>query len=276
MELLDPNDFHLVTEVLHKIDFNNLFARAVIEQNFGGKVYVDNKNHPTTFYIVHPYTMSLLLGNADNTAFNLAFKEHALNTAHNRSHPEWMQAFPNTWDKVLPELFGKDLIKSEDNTDKQESGMVELNTRLNFKFNREKFLRSCKQVNDPDIKIVRTSREVFKNMTGGVIPLHFWKNEDDFIDNGIAYTLFYQDQPASTAFSAFRFGDLLELGIETGAGFRGKGFAEMVCSAIIHDCIQRELEPVWACRKENPASHKLALKLGFEVSATLPYYRLSK
>jgi len=78
----------------------------------------------------------------------------------------------------------------------------------------------------------------------------------------------------STAFSAFVHGHLLELGIETLAGFYGRGFAQFTCSALIDYCLENNLEPVWACRLENTGSYKLAQKLGFEVEHLLPYYQL--
>ena len=57
---LEIKDYSKAVEALKKVQINNLFARAVVENHVSGKVYVDNPDNPTTFYVVHPYGMSLL------------------------------------------------------------------------------------------------------------------------------------------------------------------------------------------------------------------------
>ncbi len=276
MELLDKKDFSKAAAAVQEVTINNLFARSVIEHKVTGQVYVNDKDNPTTFYIVHPYGMTLLLGDSTNKEFNEQFRKHALNITSSRDNYEWMQAFPNSWDNVLSELFDGYMIKAADNKQATEKGIIELNTRVNFKFNREKYPALHQRITDPAIEIVQADRNLFRKMKGSVIPASFWENEDVFFENGLAYCLLYKQQLASTAFSSCWFGNLFELGIETEPGYRGKGFAEIVCSALIEYCLQNNYEPIWACRLENTGSYKLALKLGFEVSVTLPYYRLSK
>ncbi|MBV5348270.1 GNAT family N-acetyltransferase, partial [bacterium] len=92
---------------------------------------------------------------------------------------------------------------------------------------------------------------------------------------GKGFTLLHQGQIASTAYSAFVHEGILEIGIETVDGFRGKGFAELTCSALIDHCLESDLVPIWSCRLENTASYELAQKLGFEPILQIPFYRLS-
>ncbi|WP_459929838.1 GNAT family N-acetyltransferase [Desulfosporosinus burensis] len=99
-------------------------------------------------------------------------------------------------------------------------------------------------------------------------------SEDQFQNKGIGYSLIYDGEVASTAFSSCRFENQLEIGIETLARYRGKGFALYVCSALINYCLEHGLEPIWACRLENIASYQLAHKLGFLPTLFIPYYRL--
>jgi GNAT superfamily N-acetyltransferase len=275
MILLTPDHYHKARPYLEKVPFNTLFARAVIDKRVGGSVYADEKDHPKTFYIVHSYGMSLLLGNATNQSFNIAFKDYALNTNGERKSHEWVQIYPAAWENVLKDLFQDKLITSAENTLHLTKGVVELNTRVNFKFNPEKYLRINQPDNDPEIKIIQHTQEVYDLMKGSVVPRYFWDSADDFRQNGIAYCLYYERQLAATAFSSFVEGNQLELGIETMPQFRGKGLAQKVCAALIDYCLARHLVPVWACRLENTGSYKLAQKLGFEPALLLPYYRLS-
>ena len=55
MELLDKIDYGKAVESFKKVTINNLFARAVIEQTVFGKIFVNDKPNPKTFYVVHPY-----------------------------------------------------------------------------------------------------------------------------------------------------------------------------------------------------------------------------
>jgi RimJ/RimL family protein N-acetyltransferase len=77
------------------------------------------------------------------------------------------------------------------------------------------------------------------------------------------------------AFSATRFDDWLEIGIETRAAYRGQGLARAVAVAMIENCLAQGLTPVWACRKENTGSLHLAQSLGFVITTELPFYRLA-
>ncbi len=270
MVLLGVHQYHKVIEPLKQVTINNLFARTIVENHLPGKVYVDDVSTPTTFYIVHPYGMSLLFGNPDNDNFNRQFREYALNTDKSRNKCEWMQVFPDSWDEKLKELLGSGLTNNSDN----QNNKVELNGRVNFKFNRNAY-STFKQNNlKSDFKIVRTDKEAFNNMKGSVIPMYFWKDAEHFLDRGVGFSLFYNDKLASTAYSAYIHDHYLELGIETIEEYRGKGLAQYACSALIDYCLQNNFEPVWACRLENTNSCKLAQKLGFESISKRAYYKL--
>lgn len=275
MVLLDKTDYGKVAQPVKKVTINSLFARAVIEQTVTGKIFVDDKTNPNTFYVIHPYGMTLLFGECNNEPFNEVFKAYALNKAKSRNNFEWMQAFPHNWDNVLSSLFKGVLVKSADNTEKTERGIIELNTRVNFKFNYAKHQTLSTQIPDKDIKIVRANGQMFQDMQGSVVPTHFWDNEEAFLKNGVAFALFYQGELASMSFSSYWFNNDFEIGIETKEKYRGKGLAELVCRAIIDYCVENKYEPIWSCRLENIGSYRLAQKLGFEPTRYLPYYRLS-
>ena len=273
MILLEESAYYKVLEPLKKITINNLFARTIIEKHLPGRVYVDNVNTPTIFYIVHPYGMSLLFGNCDNEEFNRQFREYALNKDKSRNKYEWMQVFPDSWDNRLNDLFGSDLIKYSNNF-KNEKDKVELNGRVNFKFNQDDYFTFKQNVSKINCKIVRTDKKIFYDMKGTVIPLFFWKDAEQFYNQGIGFSLFYDNNLASTAYSAYIHDNYLELGIETVEEYRGKGLAQYVCSALIDYCLQNNFEPMWACRLENTVSYKLAQKLGFKPISKRTYYKL--
>jgi RimJ/RimL family protein N-acetyltransferase len=264
-----------LTEPINEVQINNYFARSVIEKHVTGRIYVDNLMDPKTFYVLHPYGISLLFGDHGNQHFNQQFKTYALNLNGGRSNHEWMQTYPRDWDLVLEELFGELVIKAAINVENKTTGIIELNSRANFRFNRERYLQRKKPALGEGDRMEETNAAYFEQMSGSVIPQKFWDSAHDFVERGKGFTLLHNNRIASTAYAAFVHEGILEIGIETVDGFRGQGFAERTCSALIDYCLERELTPVWSCRLENKASYQLAQKLGFEPTLKLPFYRLS-
>ena len=275
MILLPADRYYLLEEIVKTVQINNLFARSVIEKHVTGRIYVDNITEPRTAYVIHPYGMALLFGDYQNVDFNCRFKSYALNIDNSRNKHEWVQTYPREWDNVLKELFGKHIIKSSENTDNKTCGVIELNTRVNFIFNREKYLQPDRAVLSGNDMIVETNALYFEQMQGSVIPLRFWNSARDFIQKGKGFTLLHNGEIASTAYSSFVHEEMFEIGIETVEKYRGFGYAELTCRKLIDYCLERKLIPVWACRYENKASYNLALKLGFEPILMIPFYRLS-
>lgn len=278
---LERKDFSKVVEPLKKVKINNLFARAVVENYVIGKVYVNKVDNPSTFYVVHPYGMSLLFGKHDDQDFNRAFKDYALNKDRSRTTFEWMQAFSDSgnyedWDQELNTLFSDCSVRSSENTTNQTANIIELNTRLNFTFNMDKYRELRKKMRTPKHPAIRTTGKEFSAMKGSVIPSKFWNSVGDFLTNAIGFSTYSDNELACTAFAAFIMDNFLELGMETIPEFQGKGLAQATCSALIDYCLENDYEPIWACRLENTGSYKLAEKLGFEVSKQIPYYRLSE
>ncbi len=276
MILLEINKNDRVIKPLNEVTFNNLFARSVVEGKVNGSIYIDSSDNPKTFLIYHPYGMSLLFGETDNENFNEWFVDYALNTFKIRNNYEWLQAFPDSWNKKISELFGTKLIKYTDNIGNVENNIILEYTRVNFKFNYGKYLSYKSQNNTEIFNIIRTDKEIYNNMQGSVIPKYFWKDAEHFFKYGVGYSLIYENKIASTAYSAFIHDNQFELGIETIDCYRGKGFAINTCSALIDYCINNNYEPIWACRLDNIGSINLAQKLGFEPIAYIPFYRLIK
>ncbi len=276
MLLLDLTDYDLLTDPLRKVTINNLFARAVIERRVTGSVYVDDKKNPGTFYVVHPYGMSLLFGDPDNQEFIKRFVNFILNKDGGRSKDHWMQVFPSEWNRMLNRLIEEYKLLVTNRPFKDSNEKMELFTRVNFKFNRKKYIEFRKSIKCDDHHIVRSGKSVYSEMNGSVVPGNFWDNEEDFFNNAVGFSLFIGKELISTAFSAFIHDNKLELGMETRKEFQGKGYAPLVCSALIDFCLQNSYEPIWACNLVNTGSYKLAQKLGFEVDYTVPYYKLNK
>ncbi len=270
MKLLNPNDYRKLNQPLEIVQINNLFARAVIERKTDGIVYVDNPDNPVTYYIKHPYGMSLLFGETNNLEFNESLAAYLLNKSVERETPEFMQVFPNAWSKKLDELLGPNLVQNQING--FDKSIIQLG-RINFRFNYKNF-SDIRTETYPDVIVERTSETMFDKIHGVVVPSKFWRNSGEFYRDAVGFSALVDGKPVSTAFASFLHEPYLELGIETHPDYRGKGLAFIVCSELIAYCLQKGYEPVWACRADNTGSITLAQKLGFEIVRELPYYQL--
>ncbi len=274
MVLLEKNQYDQVRDSLRKVSVNNLFALSVIEGHVTGKVYADQTSHASSFYIVHPYGMSLLFGDTGNDRFNLRLLDYFLNKNQERIKEEWLQAFPEAWNELLAALLGDRLVSAGSNHAGDNVKRIELHTRVNFKFNPQKYHRFRQTLNPGKYEIVRMDGGLFRKMKGSVVPQFFWDSAEDFLGHGIGFSLVMGPDPVSSAYSAYIIGKQLELGIETVPEYRGKGLARHTCAALIDYCLSHGYEPVWSCRLENTGSYLLAQKLGFDPTLTLPYYKL--
>ncbi len=155
-------------------------------------------------------------------------------------------------------MLGNYIIKSTENTDNKSIGVIELNTRVNFSFNIDRYLQIDKSTLSSKCVILATDSMHFEQMPGSVIPLKFCDSANDFMQRGIGFTLLHKGEISSAAYSAFVHENMLEIGIETVEKYRGFGFAELTCRKLIDYCLEKELIPVWSCRLENKASYKLA------------------
>lgn len=273
---LQTENYYKLAEPVKNVGINHLFARTVVEQKMDGEIFVDDPEQPSTFYVKHGYGMALLFGKTDNETFNRHLANYLLNENKTRKANEWLQAYPPKWNDKLEELLDGRLLGETDanpyqNKDNQQ--YIKKSTRVNFRFNREKYMPP-EPGNYAEFKVVKTDAELFDQISGTVVPRYFWRNKEEFEQQGAGFSLMYENEYVSTAFSAFAFETELELGIETQSQFQGKGLAQLTCSALVDYCLENSYEPVWACRLENAGSYKLAQKLGFEPIRMIPYYQL--
>lgn len=274
MKALKTSEYYKADGQLRTLPINTLFARSIVNHYVSGSVYVNDSVSPSTFYISHPYGMSLLFGETNNIQFNNALFSYLVNRDKKRAKGEWLQVFPAEWNQRIEEILGPYLIKNKPHIINDESKVIEY-TRVNFTFNVSKYNEFRRNLILPPNYTVNTVKDyIYENMQGSVIPRCFWDNAEDFNNRGIAYCLIHQGEMASTSFSSFLVDRYLEIGIETLEKHRGKGLALYVCSLLIDYCIKHGFEPVWACRSDNAGSFRLAQSLGFEPSLSVPYYKL--
>lgn len=258
---LDPRTEHALATV-RALPINTLFVQAVLCGDAEGRLFGDHPTDARTFYAVHSYGMALLWGGPPRPGFIDGLRLRLLDRDR-ATATEWLQVHPAAWaDEIASLLDAAD-------------GALRC-TRVNFAFDREAYRRARNELPPlpASTELLRTDEAMFARLDGSVVPRHFWRDGTQFVRAGGGISLVVGDEIAATAFCSFRQGKLFELGIETAAAHRGRGYARHVACALIDECLRSGLEPIWACRRENDASFQLAVRLGFVPTAHLPYFRL--
>ena len=263
MLLLPETQYPAVLTKIEKVSINHYFAKAVLLKRALGKVYVDQLTAPCCYYIICDYGMSLLFGNPEKNLFIKKVAQHMATNSLNFDKPEWLQVYPQQWHQLI-----------ESQLKEQQLTITSVQTRVNFNFEPSAF----SQLKAPEkLSLVKPiTAKHFDSISGDVAPKHFWKNSEEFTSYGKGFVIELDSNIASTAYSSCIDRGILEIGIETDKAYRNKGLAFTVAYALIKHCLEYDIKPVWACRKENQASYLLAQKLGFKPTKFLPYYQLVK
>ncbi len=280
MIIFEKEKYRDLIPTLKKADINTLFAMSVLEGKVDGKVFVDNSEALTSFYIHHPYGMALLYGENGEENFYKELKPYLLNSKNTRNKMEWLQVYPSALYQKMEALLEDHLLKKDpdeaySHPSLAEAGKVLEYRRINFIFHKDKYASIRKNLSDNDIEIASITEDIYNQLTGSVIPSYFWNSFQDFSTQGAGYTIVLNNSiPASTAFASSIIDHKLEIGIETNPDYRGSGFATRACARLIDYCLENGFEPVWSCHSGNMGSRKLAMKLGFEECKRIPYYCL--
>lgn len=86
---------------------------------------------------------------------------------------------------------------------------------------------------------------------------------DNFLANDMGLCLMQGEEIIVEAYAS-SFGDTqAEIGAVTHAAYRGRGLAPIACAFLIEACERRGYHAYWSCDADNPASIRVARKLGF-------------
>ncbi len=278
---LNKKDYQKTSGLLNVPEMNVLFAKSIVNRHVNGDIWVDSLPIPCAAYIKHPYGMSLLAGKTDDQSFLESLRNYLLNSGACRSSQEWLQVTSSGWSAQIESLLKKSLVKMPQGAavgSTRIGGSAEKvyqYQRLLFLFRPDLFLYANIHTNSAELTVKPMSSNDFNEFGSHVVPRYFWNNEDEFSSISKGYSLVYKNRTVAVAFGSFTIDDQFEIGVETDPKFRGKGFASVVCVELINYCLENDYIPVWSCHAGNAGSKKLALRLGFEIEKTLPYYHLT-
>ncbi|KQY44564.1 GNAT family N-acetyltransferase [Cellulomonas sp. Root137] len=251
-------DASALSASLAQVQINVGFARAVVDDVVDGSVWVSADVGVGAAHVIHSYGMSLIWGERVDDAFEELVSRLVEGTYWTRD--EWLQVDPRWAHLPWRERLGID--------------SVDEHVRVNFDFDRDQFLAGGVDTATSDSWTLRPATAADFARPGSVIPVEFWRNAEQFLANGGGWVAERDGAFGAMAFSSFRSGSQIELGIETAPDARRQGLATAVARRMITDTLLQGLTPVWSCRASNAGSYRLARTLGFVPVREIPYFRL--
>jgi len=125
----------------------------------------------------------------------------------------------------------------------------------------------------PAFKIKEIDLSLLRRISGSIIPSLFWKDDENFLENGKGYCIICGDDIAAWAFSAAISSTEVDIGIETSPGYKRRGLGAVAAQAMIDYVTAQGKKPLWACHFKNTASEKMAEKLGIVKSSVITVIR---
>lgn len=257
---LHPSEFAHFTPLLKGIR-QKVLPQAICQGYCPGRIFVDRRDHPQLILIWSSLGYYFISG---NPTFGHDFYE-ASRLLREVFVPASQAGGENSfilvpahdgWKELLPDLLpGREVIEIY---------------RRPFQFENAQFNSLGRwQAGLPPGSQLRILDPALTNRLGAPPG---WFSPEAFLAHGLGVALFMDDEIASLCTSIFASDEQMEIDIHTEEKHQRKGFAVLVASAFIEECLLRGKQPNWECFWENQASTTLAEKLGFQAEADYPVY----
>lgn len=230
-----------------------------------GRIWVDDKSEPNSVVIWDlTNTFLFLAGDAGNQLFNDGFKQlinDVVAPVFLEKKIDIIYFFPDSvaWEKQLPKIFDK----------------PELGKRLidHYIYNPDNFhqIKDWRNNLPLNLEMIQVTKKFLGNnhlVNFGTVDFCIsvvWQSAERYLQDGIGFCLVENDSIASWCTTDYVIDNNCELYIETFEGYKKKGFASLVVSAVIEESLQRNYTVHWHCWETNIGSVKTAEKVGFEL-----------
>lgn len=117
----------------------------------------------------------------------------------------------------------------------------------------------------PDgFELTEINAQLLEKISGRIVPAFAWDSSESFLAKGRGFCVVHNEMPVVWAFSSAVCDSVIDIGIETCEGFRGKGLATAVAGKMVEYVLGVGKMPTWACHGGNIASQKTAERTGFK------------
>lgn len=250
MYLLNKDAYSKIHHLIKGIDPDCSFAYSVALNGNPGRIYVDDSLDPKACIIAGAGGVYLVAGSEREEDFNYNLVEFLKDKVN---HIKYYDLFATSerWIKLLAKRLEKDSIPLPRTTYTYQQAVPPM------------FHRDIKL--EEGYLLKRMDEALFHQFNREMYSIYqdTWGTVENFIEKGIAYAILHKDEIASVCFACSSGGGYTEIGVLTNKKYHQRGYALIVCSAFIEECLEKKMVAVWNCGRGNQPSEQLAKKLGF-------------
>jgi RimJ/RimL family protein N-acetyltransferase len=255
---LDKQDYAHVLPLMKSLEYETVFAYAILENIQPGKVYVDRKVSPSCSLVISKGGRYLLVGNADNEEFLSDVVGYLQNKQNHSNYYDLYTSSVKLLNRISDNLVGQSILLN----------------RSSFTFNESKFqlLKNRSEELPERFVMKRMDSTLLEKYQSEIDPSYglLWTSAEEFIAKGFGYSILTDGHFASVCNSFYIGGGFADIDIITIEKHRRHGLGTSTCTAFIQHCLENNLVPVWDCDAGNELSIQLATKLGFEKNKDFP------
>ena len=235
LELLDAEDYASAKHFFADFEINGPILYSMLENKSQGKVFTDNKMHPSFMLACSPAGYVFLGGKPDHDSL----KKIAL---YLKTLPHVSLVSPLDW--RLKDFFLREGFTAVD--------------RIQFQRDASSF-----DLNKIPYSIKRIDKEIFSRCNWYSFILSNYGDSERFFSNGIGFCLMDQGKILSESYGLIA-DDKAEIGVVTDANYRGQNLGTSVCEVMLDYCDKHHIEAFWSCNADHFASIAIAKKLRFK------------
>ena len=265
---LDQAKFYKCERLLNGI--GHVEAKAVIEGNNPGRVFVDDLHAPNSGLIwLGNHDGFFFIGEEENEGFLQEINEYIDKTILPEARKLGLTNFiaignHSKWDEMIEMLFAHRY-------------MQKFNQHV---FRYESLIAHPQPSAKPEYEVIKISEDLLSSQNHSIQNKsfllsklkEFWASPNDFLDKGVGYGVVNQNQLVSLCFSGFVAGKVHGLDMETMEEHRGKQLGQLAASSVVNDCVNQGIIPYWDCEEANQPSNAIARKIGLEKSFSYHVY----
>jgi len=246
---LPIDKFKLVSHLLDDTIAGFTYAKAVLNENHSGRVFVNNNKEPTASFIWAPYQYSFLIGNLSDSGF--------VNSIIN-----WLneQNQANDYYCLVIKPNNKATFLRHMNEHVDELSIMTKTPSIETE-------RECQKICDentnfklvPLAKLTITQEKEAKELIG--VGRLCWDTYDDLITKGRGISLVIEDVVVGVCVSAWVSGAEEEVWINIAENYKGNNMATVLAAKFVLDSIKHSSIPIWQTTNDNLASIRISEKL---------------
>ncbi|WP_226658885.1 GNAT family N-acetyltransferase [Guptibacillus hwajinpoensis] len=255
---LNQDEFYKCERLLN--DVGHIEAKAVIEGNNPGRVFVDHVVFPKSGLIwLGNHDGFFFIGDEENTGFLQEMNEYLDQNIIPEARELGLTYFiaighHSRWDNTIEMLFAhRHMQKFDQNVYRLDHPKAHHQPSVK-----------------PEYEVIKISEDLLGDQNNSIQNrsflqsklTEFWASPSDFLDKGIGYGVVIQNLIVSLCFSGFVAGKVHALDMETIEEHRGKKLGQLAASSVVNDCVSQSMIPYWDCEEANQPSNAIARKIG--------------